>query len=71
MKHVIEIPLTLRVEYSSTPEDYKYLEPGAIQIIDPSNNSQLTQLITDLDDFIYNDDFWEQLKDYVYGRHFS
>lgn len=71
MKRVIEIPLTLRVEYEYSYEDYKYLEPGDIQIIDPSNNAGLAQLVTDLDDFVYNKDFWEQLKDYVYERHFN
>lgn len=72
MNHGIRIPLELRIQYHSNLEEYKYLEGGCIEIIDPSANPQLAKLIEALNDLIYDEDPWEDgIKDLVYERHFK
>ena len=71
MKHVIKIPLTLRVEYNSTPEDYKYLQISAVQIVGSTETSIPETFIDLINDMIYEKDLADYLKDFIYERHFK
>ncbi len=71
MKNSIEIPLTLRIEYDSTPEDYKYLEIGAVQILASTEESIPDMFLDLINDMIYEKDLADHLKDLVYQRHFK